>query len=1078
MTDSGSGALSEPRFAPLLRASGRGRYHAAVNRRVAGVGLLLFGSGFSALVYQTVWLREFRLIFGASTAATAAVLAIFLGGLGAGSLYAGRLVDRFARPLRLYGWLELGIASWTALTPLLIRGLGGVYFGLGGSPELGIVGASVLRIVLAVVILAPATLMMGATLPAVTRAVESESDERRKRFAFVYGLNTLGAVAGALVSTFVLLETFGNRYTLWLTCLFNVFVALAALTMAMRTEEGAGVAPAGEEEASEPGVASVPFVAVSAAAVGFVFMMLELVWYRALAPVLGGTTFTFGLILGVALLGIGAGSCFFLFAPSARSSLRAFALTAAAEAFFVILPFAMGDGIAIVAAILRSLRAIGFEGLIAGWTVTTFVVVFPAAFISGIQFPILVSLLGRGRRGVGSHVGIAYASNTAGSLVGSVATGFGLLPLLSVNGAWRLAAVILASVAIVAAFLASMRRESWRGVSVAFVVAVAALALCFAPGPTALWRHTPIGAGRVETAAWDENSIREFVNFRRRSVFWERDGVESSVALSGEDGNALMVNGKSDGHARVDAGTQVMSGLLGALIHPSPKRVLVVGLGTGTTAGWLAAVPEIETVDVVEIEPAIVDAARFFRPVNHDVLRNPKANIILGDAREVLLAGGDEEFDLIISEPSNPYRAGVASLFTTDFYRNVRSRLAPNGYFMQWMQGYEVDVKTIRTIYASYLAVFPYVTTWQTQRGDLLLIGSTREIPIDVAELQRRIAREPYRSALENAWRVNDVEGVLAHYVCGTGTARKLARGAQLNTDDKTVIEFGFARTVGESGKFNLTELKVAAALRRDRTPAVISGTVDEGLIGVRRQSQVTAVSDEAYLDPTMGIELRARADVHRAYAEGLYAAAVRAWEGRDRGPSDSAEVLTFAEALAELGSDQARPFIAMLRETQPIEADVLEARLAFRQRKPGDAIAALERAFVAYRTNPWPLVTVMHRAMTLAVAIAREDASGATGRRLQQAVSEPFSVGMLNEVRRLTELELARMSDPRPCGEQAMKVLPTFEPHVPWTYDFLSLRAECYRQKSHPLAEKAAEDLARFESHATQSMLAILQGE
>ncbi len=1040
---------------------------------MASVGLLLFGSGACALIYQTVWLRQFRLIFGSSTAATAAVLAIFLGGLGAGGLLLGRYADRFQRPLLLYGALELTIAAWTAVTPLLLRGVEKLYFSLGGSLSLGMFGATLVRLLLAALVLAPATLLMGGTLPAATGAVETSADTRRTRFAAVYGLNTLGAVAGTLLSTFLLLETFGNRYTLWMACLANVLIALIAITIGRPR-----VAPVvhADEVVEETRRAPVLFVCIAAGIVGFVFMMLELIWYRVLAPILGGSTFTFGLILGVALLGIGVGSCLFLVGKRDRaSSLRLFALTCAVEALLAILPFAIGDPIAVVASLLRSLRTIGFEGLIASWAAITLFVVFPAALVSGIQFPVLVSLLGRGKRDVGEHVGLAYASNTAGSFIGSVATGFGLFPLVTVSGAWRAAAVVLALLAVLAAILAATRREPMGGTAAAVLVAIIAVTLSASPGPSPMWRHSPIGAGRVDMARWGPNEVRDFVNFRRRAVTWQADGLESSVALSSEDGHALMVNGKSDGHARIDAGTQVMSGLLGAMLHPNPRRILVVGLGTGSTGGWLAKLPNLERVDIVEIEPAIVDAVPHFAPVNQSVHTNPKAHILIGDAREVLLSEGDQ-YDLIASEPSNPYRAGVASLFTTDFYRNVRRRLAPGGIFLQWMQAYEIDLDTLRTVYASYLAVFPNVTTWQTQRGDLVLLGSNGEIPFDVERMKKLLEIEPYKSALQNTWRVDDVEGILAHYVCGTSTARTLARGARLNTDDKTVIEFGFARTVGESDRFSLGELKIASASRGERQPVLIKGQIDPWLVSARRQSMITAVGEGPLYEPGLQPDLRARMDAHRLYDEARYREMLMAWEGQPQAPTDSAEVLIFAEGLAEVGSEQSLPFIHVLRFDHPIEADVLTARLRLREQKFEEAAALLEKAFVAYRKNPWPLMVVMRRAMNLAMDLARADASGATARRFYTILRQPFAVGLLQEARLDAAYRLAKLADRQAaCGDLAMEALRAYEPNVPWEKDYLRYRADCYRRRNHPLAASAERDWQEYQQHAPKSVLEAL---
>ena len=669
------------------------------------VSLLLFGSGLTALVYQVAWTRELRLVFGFSTGASAAVLAIFMGGLGTGGWILGRRADRAARPLAFYGWLELAIAGSAAVTPAFLWLVRLWYIALGGSARLGFAGGSLVRLVLSAMVLAVPTVLMGGTLPAAARAVETEEDQGRRLLALLYGFNTLGAVAGTLLSTFYLLEKHGTRTTLWVGCVVNAAVGLGALLWSgpaaantipevplptgapgmataadselpqtrkerrrkkgRRRERRAEISP--DAPAALAAAAPTRFVLAAAAITGFAFTLMELVWYRMLAPLLGGTTYTFGLILATALLGIGLGSL----ARSGRErpgTLRGFATTCALEAAVLAVPYGLGDSVAILAARLRPIATFGFLSLMSGWTVLVALAVFPAAFVAGLQFPILISLLGRGREKVATHVGLAYAWNTAGAIAGSLAGGFGLLPLLTAPGTWVFVTILLASLAIAALLLSRLRRERspirwW--ISVGAVAA--SIALITATGPTAAWRHSPIGVGRVNLSYASPNLVQEWLREQRRRTFWEAEGVESSVAMAATSaGLAFVVNGKIDGNSRTDAPTQVMGGLIGAALHPEPRRALVIGLGTGSTAGWLAAVPSIERVDVVELEPAILHVAEVCAPVNHNVLANPRIHVAIGDAREYLLTSKDT-YDVIFSEPSNPYRAGISSLFTEEF---------------------------------------------------------------------------------------------------------------------------------------------------------------------------------------------------------------------------------------------------------------------------------------------------------------------------------------------------------------------------------------------------------------------------
>ena len=253
---------------------------------------------------------------------------------------------------------------------------------------------------------------------------------------------------------------------------------------------------------------------------------------------------------------------------------------------------------------------------------------------------------------------------------------------------------------------------------------------------------------------------------------------------------------------------------MGALVHPGVQRALVVGLGTGSTAGWLGVVPTMERVDVVELEPAILEIARRCAAVNRDVLQNPRVHVTIGDAREVV---GTTPRALTTSSSRSrrtPIAPASPACSRTSSIAPPSSRLDSDGLFVQWLQAYNVDAQTIRTIYATLASVFPDVETWITEESDLLLIAGKRPITYDVARLRARIAEEPWRTALGRIWRADDLEAVFARYVANAGFARGLAalEGSNLNTDDLTLVEFGFARGLGfRTHLFEVAELRLAA---------------------------------------------------------------------------------------------------------------------------------------------------------------------------------------------------------------------------------------------------------------------------
>lgn len=1035
------------------------------------VAALLFVSGLCALVYQVAWLREFRLIFGASTAASAAVLAVFIGGLGAGGLLLGGRADRHPRPLLFYARLETIVAISAAATPFLLDFARMIYLASGGSPALGAPIATAARIFLTFLVLAVPVLAMGGTLPAAARSATRAIDVSRRDVSVIYALNTLGAVAGCVVATFLLLELLGTRQTIWLAAALNLLIAMVARSVDRSLGAAEGTAEAVPYVAPEPRAEAAPdvdgrpapfaFLIAASATVGFAFFLMELVWYRLLAPLLGGSVFTFGLVLAVALAGIGVGGLIYnLFAANRPATLAGFATSCLLEAAAVAVTFALGDRVALLALTLLPLRMAGFVAQIGGWALVSTLVVLPPAIVAGYQFPLLIALFGRGRHNVGRQIGVAYGANTAGAIAGSLAGGFGLLPWLSATGAWRLVAVLLLVLGAWAAAL-TLTRVRRRVLSAQLLLAAATMAFLAAEGPSGSWRHGGIGAGRVSPDVLSSpNALRAWRQVWRRNVLWERDGVESGVALVyGSDGYSFIVNGKADGNARVDAGTQVMLGLLGSIRHPDPRRSLVIGLGTGSTAGWLAAVPSMERVDVVELEPIVLDVAEACRPVNLDVLASPKVRVTIGDARETLLTSR-EQYDVIASEPSNPYRAGIASLFTQEFYRAANERLSARGVFAQWVQAYEIESRTLRTIYATMASVFPNVETWQTSGGDLVLIATKSERRDEGAALTARIAEEPYRSALINTWRVASLEGFLAHHLASDVLTRAVAgaSGVEINTDDRNVVEFGLARSVGRQSVAIPGVRALAKSLGADRGP-VAAGAVYWPAV----DTAWTAFNASAgwYGDPLADTppDERARQTALRAYFERRDMAGAQAqWESQTGPARDITELAMAADLEAEAGSEGAEPLIALLRRFQPAEADLFLATLRWRQDRDDEAAAAIEATLVRLRTDPWPLLRYKEKAVALADAIARQ--SPAMARRMSDALSQPFAVRELEDQRLLLLADLTRQLD---FASVCRPAIDAFGEHVPWAGAFLALRRDCYQTTSDPRLEIAERDLNEF---------------
>jgi len=439
--------------------------------------------------------------------------------------------------------------------------------------------------------------------------------------------------------------------------------------------------------------------------------------------------------------------------------------------------------------------------------------------------------------------------------------------------------------------------------------------------------------------------------------------------------------------------------------------------------------------------------AREFAAVNRGALDNDKVHVATGDARETLLVSR-ARYDIIFSEPSNPYRAGVASLYTREFYEAAAARLERGGVFAQWLQTYSIDEQTARTVYATLTAVFPHVQTWTTNPGDIVLLASREPLHVDVEGIRGRLAQEPFRAATHSAWRVESAEGVLAHFIANEDVASALGKDApRLNTDDRPVIEFGFARSLGRDS-FGTADIAAAATNARGTRPRWLRGAVDWSVVDANRESI-------AYL-PSAG----ARNEFARMYGASEFGSAAAAWKSAPWTPVNSRQLASIAHVLALSGDSRAEELANELRAWQPVEADAIVGMLRYRQGRSGEALDLIARALIAYRDNPWPLRGVMESTITVAAAITSETPHSP----VLEALSVPYAAYQLEEVRRVAYV--ARTWAAGQCNGQTIGALRALEPHTAWFKEILQMRALCYEQvRMGELAERARRELTEFEA-------------
>jgi spermidine synthase len=1038
---------------------------------------ILFISGFCSLVYQTVWIREFRLVFGGAAPAAAAVLAIFMAGLGLGGKVFGSWVERVGRPCRFYARIEIGITLGAVLSPTLLDLARTLYLQTGGAASLGVTTATVVQLLITALVLGIPCFLMGGSLPAAMKFIQSDTDTRRSTTALFYAINVGGAVTGAGLGTFYLLPTFGNQATLLIAGLVNGLIALAAGILSNRLEIHPRPAVAPEslrsvatEQAHRK--APVPFVLAAAFVSGFSFFVIELLWYRLSTPLLGGSVYGFGLVLCVALGGIGLGG--FIYAmvlKKVEPGLGTFTLVSALQATSVLIPYALGDRLAYLSLLLNeSLRGFGFAPLVAGWSLVVGIMAFLPSLLSGIQFPLLVSLLGSGNRGVGRQLGQAYLWNTIGSIGGSLLGGFVLMPMLGAVRSLVLMAIVILIMSILS-FVIDLRQQSrrpqsekasfllWRSATLGIVALF--LSMSFLPiGPTSAWLHQPIGYGRVGTIPRDQLKYQSWLQDARRSHTESYDGRETSVALMSHNEFTFLTNGKSDGSAVSDASTQVMLGITGAALHPSPSRACVVGLGTGTTAGWLAEVPGMERVDVLELEPEIEKLARHFDPVSKAAMTHPRVNRITGDAREFLLTHG-ESYDLIISEPSNPCRAGVANLYTLEFYQNASQRLQTNGLFCQWLQGYEVEPETVKTVVATLSQVFKKVEVWSTESMDMLLICSQEDRPWSLSNLRERIQMEPFREALQRFWHTETAEGFLAACLANSPFCKALANTTDtINTDDLNALEFNFARSL-RTKLNNPQELTVAASASGLQLPLVEGADLDLNLYQEERlQASLrlwNAVSDLCLAKSQRTSDTKARASVLALLSQKNWRSFLDS-QTNSNAPVTLAGKRQIAKAMAFVGDDQAIEKLAALTPAFPNDASLLIGISHATRKEFKESAHSFAKAFTQMKQDPWTTGEIASLAMHLIETHAADFAKVETV-SLFDHLAEPFAVHFANSLRQKALTRLARYLG----GEQQAKALAGWGDHLPWDGLTLALRVKLYMETNDERLGSAMDKMSAF---------------
>jgi len=757
-------------------------------------------SGATSLVYETLWERQLHLVFGTSQVAVSTVLAAFMTGLALGGFGGAKWADKVKRPILAYAVLEFAIGIYALIFPWLLDLAQPVYIAFyhaySPSPE----AFATFQFVLLGSMLLPPTFCMGMTLPLLARFATTDSHESGEKVGRLYGANTIGAVVGTGIAGFLLLPRLGLETATAITAAGNLLLCIGALILA-RTVGELPPAPTSKEDTQTATwrIGALPIIALLA---GFSSLAYEVSWFRIMSLILGASAYAFSIMLFSFLLGLGLGGW--------KGGIWADRLYAEGGLKKVLIGLVKVEaGIAGITwaamygygempwLFVLVFKAFGEHAVLlwVGKMLLAMLLMVPPAFLMGVAFPFLVRAAAGESLALGKPVGRLYGWNTMGAILGASLGGLVLLPNLGVRGTVMVAIAINMAAACIA-YVRSQREPSpegstWLGVG-KFAIVTAALMFFAAP-----WNALLMTAGTYKYVYQLDGASREGIyqqNVDPYELLYYAEGLTSvvTVAEHRETGDRWLANnGKIDASSKADMPTQVLVSHMPFFYRPESERVLMVGLAAGYSAGAITLHTRPTQIDVVEIEHTIVEASSFFNDWNQDPLSDPRVNMIINDARNQLNLAEDGTYDLIISEPSNPWLTGVSNLFTSEYFALGKTKLAPGGIWSQWIQIYGMDTGDLKSLLGTFSDTYDYVHLFSTiSDADLVLVGSDSPLELNAAAFDKVIHANP---ALVRDLREIEIESgmdLVARYRMDKPMLQELAAGITRNTDDNMRVEY------------------------------------------------------------------------------------------------------------------------------------------------------------------------------------------------------------------------------------------------------------------------------------------------
>ncbi|HEY4716131.1 MAG TPA: fused MFS/spermidine synthase [bacterium] len=785
-------------------------------------------------MYQVLWVRSLSLVFGGSHLAVTTVLSIFMAGLAIGGYATGRIIDNKKKPLMVYGLLEIGVAIFAVIFMALIKCYPFIYIALAKNKDNSILYLSFIRVLFSVIALIIPAILMGGTLPALSRFVSHSPENLRNHLSFLYGINTLGAVFGAIAAGFFLPLFYTVSVNMKIAILINLLIGIVSLLLQNKTT----TAPADEriptEETAQSHANTSPgyrlggknpfqmkLVLWGIGISGFCALGYEVLWTRMLAIVVGGSVIGFTIMLVAFLTGIALGSAAYGLMPVALNTKNKGTTTSVF--WFGVVQVIIGITAFLVTLYIRDLplNAIRIQnylhttglGIFRVRVISSFMLAFlymvVPAFFMGLAFPLAGKIHAEYKRTVGRAVGEVLAYNTIGAILGAAVSGFALIYILGIERSLQILIIINLGLGLLV--ISSTKNKMALNWAISGITALMLFFFTIDRAHLRMWdtKYFAIYRNNQPEAFRTPEMIKEALN--NTDVLYYAEGVEaivSSIRVKGGD-QAFLTNGRTEASSRLEGQQcQYTLGHLPMLLHKDPKKVLVVGLGSGMTLGATSVYPNVEKLTLVEIEPKVLGVARTFGEYNRHVLDNSKLKIIFNDGRNFLLTTKDK-YDIITADPIHPWFRGAGYLYSAEYFKTASEHLNPGGIICQWLPIYELTPDDLRSVTKTFTENFKYAMMWLTH-NDAELVGSNSPILIDEAEIGRRIAQPEISGDLKRVM-MGSADEFLSYFVMGTEGLKAFSNSGIINTDDNLYLEFSAPFSIGMA---HLMEDNVNAILK------------------------------------------------------------------------------------------------------------------------------------------------------------------------------------------------------------------------------------------------------------------------